>query len=370
MTTVKMFNLAQDSIDIRPDLIKGFEEVLGSGEFILGKELSAFEKAFADYLGVKYAIGVGNGTDALRVGGLSLGLKRGDAFVTAPNSYVASAMALSPHGLVPRFCDIEPDTYNMDPGALRKLLKDDKSIKLCIPVHLYGQAARMDEITEICRQHNVRVMEDACQAHGALYKGKKAGTFGDVAAFSFYPTKNLGCYGDGGIIVTNSEQIYQKTLMLRNYGQSDKHVHDDEGFNTRLDELQAKLLRIKLPHLDRWNNARRTKARMYDQALANLPIGLPKRIPDAYHVYHLYVIRVRERDALRSYLNECGVPTLIHYPTPIHLQEAYRSLGFGEGSFPNVERAAKEIISLPLYPSISEEDVLYVSRCIRNFYSK
>ncbi len=370
MTTVKMFNLAQDSIDIRSELLKGFEGVLGNGEFILGKELSAFEKAFAEYVGARYAVGVGNGTDALRIGGLSLGLKPGDGFVTAPNSYVASAMALSPHGLLPNFCDIDLGTYNLDPAALQKLLKKKKDIKLCIPVHLYGQTARMDEITDICRQYNVFVMEDACQAHGALYKGKKAGTFGDVAAFSFYPTKNLGCYGDGGIIVTSSETIYRKALMLRNYGQSDKHVHDMEGFNTRLDELQAKLLRIKLPHLDRWNNARRTKARMYDQALANLPIELPKRIPDAYHVFHLYVIRVRKRDALRKYLDECGVSTLVHYPTPIHLQGAYRSLGFTEGSFPNAERAAREIISLPLYPSISEEDVLYVSRCIRDFYSK
>ena len=370
MATVKMFNLTQDLSDIKSELVKAFEEVLSNGEFVLGKEVSTFEQAFAAYLGVKHAVGVGNGTDALRIGGLSLGLRSGDKFVTAPNSYVASVMALSPHGLVPRFCDIELETYNLDPSKLNDLLDKEKDIKLCIPVHLYGQTARMDDILDVCQRHNVRIMEDACQAHGAIYKGKKAGTFGDLAAFSFYPTKNLGCYGDGGIVTTDSESVYRNAIMLRNYGQSDKHVHDREGFNTRLDELQAKLLNVKLPHLDRWNNTRRIKARMYDQALANLPLELPKQMPDAYHVFHLYVVRIPERDALRQYLSECGVPTLIHYPTPIHLQKAYQSLGFTEGSFPNAERVSKEIISLPLYPSISEEDVLYVSRCIRKFFSK
>jgi dTDP-4-amino-4,6-dideoxygalactose transaminase len=367
---VRIFNLEQDHKEIKEDLIRAFEETLTNGEFILGKEVAAFEADFAAYIGARYAVGVGNGTDALRVGGLSLGIKAGDKFVTAPNSYVASAMALSVHGLVPRFCDIELETYNMDPEKLDDLLKKEKGIKLCIPVHIYGQSCRIDEIRGICKEYGVQVMEDACQAHGASYKGRKVGTFGDVSAFSFYPTKNLGCYGDGGIIITDSEEIYKKTIMLRNYGQSDKHVHDIEGFNTRLDELQARLLRVKLEHLDTWNNKRRHNAALYRKELQGSPVVLPEEAPRARHVYHLYVIRSRQRDALRQYLGDHGVSTLIHYPTPIHLQQVYRSLGLEKGSFPNAESVAQEIISLPMYPALTEDEILYVCRCIKEFYLK
>jgi dTDP-4-amino-4,6-dideoxygalactose transaminase len=367
---VKIFNLDQDHREIKEELIGAFADLLTNGEFILGKEVAAFEEAFASYIGVKYAVGVGSGTDALRVGGLSLDIKAGDKFVTAPNSYVASAMALSMHGLAPRFCDIETDTYNMDPEKLADLLKKEKDIRLCIPVHLYGQSCRLDEILDICRQHSVQVMEDACQAHGALYKGRKTGSFSDIAAFSFYPTKNLGCYGDGGIVVTDSEAIYRKAVMLRNYGQSDKHVHDIEGFNSRLDEVQAKLLSIKLRYLDNWNEKRRQKADIYRKELCDLPIVLPDEAPWAYHVYHLFVIRSKERDALRKYLNERGVVTLVHYPTPVHLQKVYRSLGLGKGSFPVAESVSQEIISLPMYPSLTEDEIVYVCQCIRNFYTK
>lgn len=366
---VKIFNLESDHAEIKKDLTAAFEHCLGNGEFILGKEVTAFEAAFAAYIGAGYAVGVGNGTDALRVGGLSLDLKAGDKFVTAPNSYVASAMALSIHGLVPRFCDIELETYNMDPEKLSDLLKEEKDIKLCVPVHLYGHPCRLDEILDVCIQHNVQVMEDACQAHGALYKNKRVGTFGDISAFSFYPTKNLGCYGDGGIVVTDSEEIYRKVVMLRNYGQSDKHVHDVAGFNTRLDELQAKLLRIKLSYLDRWNEMRRKNAEIYRRELQDLPIVLPGEASWAHHVYHLFVIRSKKRDELRKYLSERGVTTLIHYPTPIHLQKVYQSLGLGKGSLPVAESVSREIISLPMYPTLTEDEIVYVCRCIRNFYT-
>jgi dTDP-4-amino-4,6-dideoxygalactose transaminase len=365
---VKIFNLEQDHKEIKEDLIRAFEECLTNGEFILGKEVTALEADFAAYIGARYAVGVGSGTDALRVGGLSLDIKAGDKFVTAPNSYVASAMALSMHGLVPRFCDIEFETYNMDPEKLEDLLKKEKGIKLCVPVHLYGQSCRIGEIMDVCKQYNVQIMEDACQAHGAHYKGKKVGTFGDVSAFSFYPTKNLGCYGDGGMIVTDSEEICKKAMMLRNYGQSDKHVHDIEGFNTRLDELQAKLLRVKLAYLDAWNDKRRHNAELYKKELQGLPVILPDEAPWAYHVYHLYIIRSRQRDELRQHLNEQGVTTLIHYPTPIHLQKVYRSLGLGKGSFPNAESIAEEIISLPMYPTLTEDEIFYVCQCIKEFY--
>jgi dTDP-4-amino-4,6-dideoxygalactose transaminase len=365
---VKMFNLERDHEDIKKDLLRIFEDVLSDGEFIQGKEVKALEESFASYIGVKYAIGVGNGTDAIRIGGLALGLKAGDKFVTTPNTYVASAMALSMQGLVPLFCDIELETYNMDPEKLEDLLKREKDIKLCIPVHLYGHPCRMDEIMRVCKTHGVKVMEDACQAHGALYKEKKVGSFGDVAAFSFYPTKNLGCYGDGGIVVTDSEEIYRRAMMLRNYGQTDKHVHAIEGFNSRLDEVQAAFLKYKLKQLDYWNEKRRHNAWLYRKELENSPLILPTEASWARHVYHLYVVRSKERDSLRQYLSDNGVMTLIHYPTPIHLQGAYSSLGFKEGSFTNAEQVAREIISLPMYPTLKQDEIIHVCKCIRGFY--
>ncbi len=367
---VKIFNLDSDHAEMKEDLIEAFKEVLANGEYILGKETVALEAAFAAYIGVKYAVGVGNGTDALRIGGLSLDIKAGDKFVTTPNTYMASAMALSMQGLTPCFCDIELETCNMDPDKLEDLLKKEKGIKLCIPVHLYGHPCKVDEILAICKKYGLQVMEDACQAHGALYKDKKVGSFGDVATFSFYPTKNLGCYGDGGIIVTDSEEIFRKATMLRNYGQSDKHVHDIEGFNSRLDELQAKLLSLKLPRLDSWNDGRRHLAGLYKKELQGLPLILPDEAPWAHHIYHLYVIRSKDRDALRRYLSDHGVSTLIHYPTPIHLQKVYQSLGYKIGSFPNAESLSREIISLPMYPTLKEDEVAYVSQCIRKFYDK
>ena len=367
---VNIFNLERDHEAVKADLIKAFEEVLTKGEFILGKELIALEEAFASYIGVKYAVGVGNGTDALRIGGMALDIKAGDKLVTAPNSYVASAMSLSMQGVAPVFCDIEEETYNMDPDKLDDLLKKEKDVKLCVPIHLYGHACRFDEIQSVCEEHGVKILEDACQAHGALYKGRKVGSLGDAAAFSFYPTKNLGAYGDAGIIVTDSEEVYQKACMLRNYGQSDKHVHDMDGFNSRLDEVQARLLALKLSHLDEANNKRRELAQLYNKELKGLPIELPREASWAHHVYHLYVIRSKERDVLRKYLADQGIGTLIHYPTPIHMQKAYASLGYEKGSFPVAEAAAQEIISLPMYPTLTKEEVSYVSQCIRKFYGK
>ncbi len=365
---VNIFNLERDHQDIKERLIERFVGVLTGGEFILGKQVKAFEESFASYIGVKYAIGVNSGTDALKIGGLSLDLEPGDKIVTTPNTYISTAMSLSMHGIEPAFCDIELKTYNMDPDNLDHILKKQNGIKLCIPVHLYGHPCKMDEIRDICQRHGVLIMEDACQAHGALYNNQKVGSLGDVAAFSFYPTKNLGCYGDGGIITTNSEKIYEKAMMLRTYGQSAKHAHAIEGFNSRLDEVQAALLDIKLEQLDYWNKRRRHIAWLYKRELDDAPTVLPEEEEWAYHVYHLYVIRVKERDELMKYLKEKGVTTLIHYPTPIHLQTVYKHLGYKEGAFPNAEKAAKEIISLPIYPSMKEDEVIYVSRCIREFY--
>jgi len=367
---VKIFDLERDHKDIKKDLVQIFENILSRGEYILGREGEAFEHAFAAYIGTRYAIGVGNGTDAIRIGGLACGVTAGDKFITTPNTYIASVMALSVQGLLPELCDIENETYNMDPERLEEVLKKQKGIKLCIPVHLYGHPCRMDEILDVCRKYGVKVLEDACQAHGALYKGKKVGTFGDAAAFSFYPTKNLGCYGDGGMVVTNSPDVYNQALMLRNYGQTAKHVHTIEGFNSRLDELQAAILRFKLKKLDEWNERRRQIARLYTDALKETPLRLPHEESWAHHVYHLFVVRTEKRDTLMKYLNERGVSTLIHYPTPIHLQSAYHHLGYTKGTFPVAEKASGEILSLPMYPSLREEEVLYICEEIRKFYKQ
>lgn len=365
---VSIFNLERDHKDIKERLVECVRDVLSDGEFVLGRQVKALEEAFAKYIGVKYAVGVNSGTDAIKIGGLSLGLKPGDGLITTPNTYISTAMGLSIHGIKPVLCDIELETYNMDPERLEDILKKERHIKLCIPVHLYGHPCRMDEILDICRKYGISVMEDACQAHGAIYKDIKVGGIGDVGAFSFYPTKNLGCYGDGGIITTNSEQVYEKAVMLRAYGQSAKHVHVMDGFNSRLDELQAALLRIKLERLDYWNNKRRHIAWLYKRELDDTPVILPKEAPWAHSVYHLFVIRVEKRDELIGHLKKNGVSTLIHYPTPIHLQTAYSHLGYKEGAFPNAERSAREIISLPIYPSLTEDEVVYVSKCIREFY--
>lgn len=366
---IKMFDLARDHKEIQSEILKITDRVFTDGEFILGKEVRALENAFASYIGTKYAVGVGSGTDAIKIAGLAYGLKSGDKVVTTPNTYIATAMSLSLHGITPVFCDIETKTYNMDPENLADILRKEKGIRLCIPVHLYGHPSCVDEIADVCRKHGVGVLEDACQAHGSLYKGKKVGSFGDVSAFSFYPTKNLGCYGDGGILLTNSDSIYENALMLRNHGQQGRHVHVIEGYNSRLDELQAAILKYKLTKLDGWNEKRREIASRYKRELKDMPVILPEEEPWGYHVYHLFVVRAEKRDELMKYLTHKGITTLIHYPTPIHLQGAYRSLGYGRDSFPNAEAVADEIVSLPLYPSLTEKEVQYVCEGIRGFYA-
>jgi len=365
---VKMFDLARDHKEIRSELLGITERILTNGEFILSKEVEAFEDAFAQYIGAKYAVGVGSGTDAIKIAGLAYGLKKGDKIVTTPNTYIATVMSLSLHGIIPVFCDVETSTYNMDPERLEDILRKEKGIKLCIPVHLYGYPSSLDEIAAICRQNGVGILEDACQAHGSLYKGKKVGGFGDVSAFSFYPTKNLGCYGDGGMLVTNSDSIYKNALMLRNHGQHERHVHVVEGYNSRLDELQAAILRYKLTKLDIWNEKRRKIASWYKKKLKDVPVALPVEEPWGYHVYHLFVIRAEKRDDLMKYLFHKGITTLIHYPIPIHLQKTYQTLGYKKGSFPRAEAVVSEIVSLPLYPSLTEEEVQYVCEGIRQFY--
>ena len=276
---VKIFDLQREYEALREELLRAFEQVHLGGEFILGKHVKAFEEAFANYCGTRYSLGVGSGTDAIRIGGLACGLRKGDKLVTTPNTYISTVMALSVHGILPVLCDIESETYNMDPERLEEALAREQGVRLCIPVHLYGHAAPMDEILELCERHGVSVFEDACQAHGALYKGNKVGTFGKAAAFSFYPTKNLGCQGDGGAITTSDEETYWNAHRLRNYGQTDKHVHVIEGFNSRLDELQAAILSFKLTRLDVWNEERRKLAMLYKRSCRIRPLSFLRRNP-------------------------------------------------------------------------------------------
>ncbi len=365
---VKMFDLQREYQSLREELIRAFEEVHLDGEFILGRHVKAFEEVFAQYLGLPHAVGVGSGTDAIRIGGLGCGLNKGDKLVTTPNTYIATAMALSMHGITPVFCDVDHETHNMDPNHLERVMAKEGNVRLCIPVHLYGHPAPMDEILNACKSHGTKVLEDACQAHGALYKGTKVGTLGHASAFSFYPTKNLGCQGDGGAVATNDEEIFRNVYRLRNYGQADKHVHVAEGFNSRLDELQAAILQIKLRLLDGWNDRRRELAMLYKQELAHTPLILPDEKPWAHHVYHLFVVRSKQREALQEHLKAKGISTLIHYPTPIHLQPVYRHLGYKEGAFPVAERLSKEILSLPMYPALREDEVLYTCEAIKAFY--
>ena len=368
---VKIFDLQKEYEELKGALAEIFDRVCRSGEFIMGKEVAAFEEAFARYTGVHFAAGVASGTDAIRLGGLALGLKAGDKVVTTPNTYIATVMALSVHGIIPVFCDIDPETFTMDPRALEEVLKREKNVKVCIPVHLYGHPCQMDEIIDLCTAFGVTVFEDACQSHGALYKGRKVGTFGRAAAFSFYPTKNLGAYGDGGALVTADRGVYDEICRLRNYGQQEKHVHVIEGFNSRLDELQAAFLSYKLGRLDSGNERRRHLAAVYRWDLEDeTPLTLPKEQPWAHHVYHLYVARTRERERLSGFLKGRGIGSLVHYPTPIHLQEAYQRLGYKRGAFPEAEKAASEIISLPLYPGLKDEDVISVSGAIKAFYAR
>jgi dTDP-4-amino-4,6-dideoxygalactose transaminase len=350
---------------IKVELDRAIQSVLNEGWFILGKNVSALEREFADYCGAAYAVGVANGTDALQLALMAHDVGPEDEVVTTPLSATFTTLAISATGATPRFVDIDPETYNLDPQLLEEAI--GPRTKAIIPVHLYGQPADMDPILAIARQHNLVVIEDAAQAHGAQYKGRKVGTLGDVACFSFYPSKNLGAFGDGGMVVTDNEAVADRVRMLRNGGQRGRYEHLLLGRNSRLDELQAAILRVKLTHLDQWNARRRHLAALYTALLGDSEVDPPLEIPDVKHVYHLYVIRCTDRDALQEHLAEQGVGTAVHYPTPIHLQGAYRWLNLGPGSFRHAERAAEQVLSLPIYPELTDTKVRQVAAHIREW---
>ncbi|MBI3036862.1 DegT/DnrJ/EryC1/StrS family aminotransferase [Candidatus Woesearchaeota archaeon] len=362
---VPFLDLKRQYRSIKPEIDKAIADVVESQLFVMGPKLEELEKSFANYCGTKHATGANSGTSALHMALLALGVGEGDEVITCPNSFFATAEVITAVGARPAFADINPESFCMDADELRK--KITQKTKAVIPVHLYGQTADMGPIMEVAEEKGLHVIEDACQAHGALYNGRKAGSFGIISCFSFYPGKNLGAYGDGGICVTSDPQLDEKLKLLRSHGESPKHTHRIPGFNFRLDEIQAAVLNVKLKHLDKWNDGRRKNARLYNELLKNPEIRLPKEMSYGKHVYHIYAVRSRKRDMLAAYVKERSVATGVHYPTPIHLQSAYSGLGCKEGSFPESENAAKEILSLPMFAELTEEEIGYVSDAINRF---
>ena len=339
--------------------------VLEKGRYILGEEAAAFEHEFADYLGVRFGVGVGSGTEALHLALRACGVRPGDEVITVAHTAVATVAAIELCGATPVLMDIDPRSFTLDPTKLEAAITP--ATRAVIPVHLYGQSADLEPILSIARKRRVRVIEDCAQSHGATYDGRRTGAWGDMACFSFYPTKNLGAIGDGGFVATDDPQLAENARLLREYGWRERYVSDVAGWNTRLDELQAAILRVKLRALDADNARRRCLAAMYDEWLAACPVVLPMEMPYGQHVYHLYVVRAERRDALRVFLKERGIGSLIHYPVPVHLQPAYRGRLGDVGSLPETERAAREVLSLPMFPELTEAEVRQVAEAVRKF---
>lgn len=367
-TTIAFVDLKAQYLAIEDEVKAALERVLLKGDYILGSEVKALEQEFAAYCGVPYALGVDSGTAALELLLRAYGIGPGDEVITAANTFIATAFAISYTGAQPVLVDIDPDYYTLDVSKIEQAITP--RTRAIIPVHLYGQTADMDVIMRIAAKHKLIVIEDACQAHGARYKGQRAGSLGHAAAFSFYPAKNLGAYGDGGMIVTRDLAIAERIQMLRNYGQSQKYHHDTQGYNHRLDTIQAAALRIKLRYLDQSNQLRRDHAIQYAEVLEHASVALPKVAPYSEPVWHLYVIRTEKRNELAQYLADVGISTGIHYPIPIHLQTCYQSLNYPQGSFPTTEQYAQEILSLPMFAELTEEEVSRVGQQVSIFTTK
>jgi dTDP-4-amino-4,6-dideoxygalactose transaminase len=356
---IPLVDLKAQYASIKPDIDAAVQHILDETDFIGGRAVTEFEKSFAAYCGTRSAVGLANGTDALQLSLLALGVGKGDEVITAVNTFIATSEAISATGARPVFIDNDPQTYTIDVRKIEE--KITPRTKAIIPIHLYGQPAAMDSINEIAARHNLVVIEDAAQAHGASFKGKTVGTLGRLACFSFYPGKNLGAYGDAGAIATNDEALADKVRMLANHGRLKKYEHEIEGYNSRLDTLQAAILSVKLRHLRAWTEKRQRNASAYSQLLAHAAtIVTPVVHPDAMHVFHLYVVRVQQRERVQQALKDEGIATGIHYPIPLHLQPAYKYLGLPTGSFPVAERFASEIMSLPMYPELSADQIAFI----------
>lgn len=359
MTNVPFLDLKGQGRELLPEYQAAFGSIVERAAYVMGPEMKEFEAAFAEFCGCPYALGVSSGTDALLMAYRAAGIGPGDEIIVPTNTFLATAESVTHAGATPVLVDCLPDTANIDPAGIETAITE--RTKAVVPVHLFGQPADMDAVCAVAAKHGLMVIEDACQAHGATHKGRPTGSMSTIAAFSFYPGKNLGALGDGGAITTAAADLADRVRILRNHGDKSKSEHVEEGYCCRLDNMQAAFLKIKLAHLPEWNRARRAAARRYDELLAGVPGVTPiKEHPDVEAVYHLYVIQVDDRDGVRTRLDEAGVGTGIHYPTPLHLQPAYAHLGYKQGDFPVAERLAKHILSLPMFPEITSEQIDFV----------
>ena len=359
---VPFLDLKAQYQSIKPEIDAAISRVLDTSQFVLGSEVTGFEQEFAAYSGAAECIALNSGTSALHLALLAAGVGPGDDVITVPFTFVASVAAILYAGARPILVDIDPRSFTMDPAAIEAAVTP--RTKAILPVHLYGQPADMDPILEMAQRHNLVVIEDAAQAHGAKYKGRQVGSLGDISCFSFYPTKNLGAYGEGGAVTTSNPEYARTIRMLRDWGQDRKYHHVLRGFNYRMEGLQGAILRVKLRHLDQWTEARRAAASKYNGLLVDCGVELPTEMPWARHVYHVYTVQTEDRDAMQMALQAEGIQTAVHYGIPAHLQPAYADLGYSRGAFPKSEKAAENVLSLPLYPEISDSQIQKVARCM------
>lgn len=364
---IKYLDLKAQYDAIKPDIDAALQDVLNSSSFILGPKVGEFECEFSKYCETRFAAGVNSGTSALVLALRALDVGEGDEVITTANTFVATIAAIAEIGATAVLVDVDPATRNIDPEQIEDVISDDT--RVIMPVHLYGRMADMDAIMSLAEQYGLDVIEDAAQAHGARYNGKRAGSIGRIAGFSFYPGKNLGAYGEGGAVVTSDEELDRKVRVLRDHGSSKKYYHEAQGYNARMDGFQGAVLGVKLKHLDRWNEERRRVARRYTDGLQGLPLTLPPMDDETYEeVHHLYVIESDDRAALQKHLTDKGVPSLIHYPIPVHLQEGFRFLGYDSGDFPATERLCERVMSLPIYPELTDEQVDYIIDAIKSYF--
>ncbi len=362
--SVPMVDLKIQYAAIREEVADAVQGVIESAHFILGPQGKALEEAIAAYHGVKYAVAVASGTDALHLALLAAGIKRDDEVITTPFTFIATAEAASYLGAKPVFVDIDPSTFNIDISKIEAAIT--KKTRAIIPVHLYGAPVEMDGLMKLAKKHGLKVIEDCAQSFGAEYRGKKTGAFGDLGCFSFFPSKNLGGYGDGGMVITDDAKLAEHMLSLRNHGSRIRYYHDEIGYNSRLDEIQAAILNIKFKHIDEYNAKRRKNAFLYNTILAGPGIQTPSEQDNTKHVFHQYTIRVKDRDAVKQKLDAGNVTSsMIYYPVPLHLQAAYKNLGMKPGSLPKTELAAQEVLSLPMYPELTEEQIRLIADAVK-----
>lgn len=376
-----MLDLGRQYAHIRQEIEAAVLDVCASQKYVLGPEVTEFEKEAAVYLGAKEAVACASGTDALWMGLVAAGVGPGDEVFTTPFSFFATASSIARAGAKPVFVDVEPGTLNIDAAAIERRVEASHSarLKAILPVHLYGQCANMDDLNRVAADHKLVVVEDAAQAFGAAWRGRRAGDLAPLAAFSFYPTKNLSCFGDGGLVTANSTDLADHLRRLRNHGSRRRYYHEELGWNSRLDSIQAAVLRVKLRHIDDWNAARQKRASAYDLLLKSAgllgtkakpgPIRLLSREPQAHHIYHQYVVRAERRDDLREFLAAKGVGSEIYYPVPLHMQECFVYLGYREGDLPEAEKAAREVLALPMFPELTSDEQAQVVNAIAEFYS-